>query len=365
MKTLIKQAFLGVFILSCAQFVNAQITLPRSASPAAEVSQTIGLSKVTVNYSKPSVNGRAIWGALVPYGYTKFGFGPATAAPWRAGANENTTITLSHKAKIEGTVVPAGTYGLFFGVHENGDADFILSKNTSSWGSFFYDEAEDQMRVKIKTKTIPLREQLTYDFVDNSNNSTILVLDWEKKRFPVKIEFDVHEIVLSNAREELRGTTGFSWQGANSAANYCLQNNINQEEGLKWAEASIANNKNFNNLFVKARLLESLGKGNQTAAIYDEAKSLANVNQLNAMGYQMMGSNQDQKALELFKLNVKKNPSNANCHDSLGECYRKLGETKLAIKSFRKSLSLEPPANVKANSIKNLNEMGVDTTGLN
>ncbi len=350
-----------IFAFAIADANSQSITTPRAASPAAESSQTIGISKITINYSRPSVREREIWGtSLAHYGYKKFGFGTATAAPWRAGANENTTITFSDDAKVEGKSIPAGTYGLFVGLHDDGKADIIFSKNTSSWGSFFYSEYEDQLRVTVQSVEIPHTERLTYDYVDIDNTSAVAVLDWEKKRYPFKVEFDVHEVVLSNARNELRSTTGFGWQGPASAARYCLQNNINHEEAMKWADQAIAGNKNFQTLFVKASLEEQAGQ-NATAALA-EAIELASNAQLNGLGYQMMGQGKNEKALEYFKLNIERNPKDPNVFDSLGECYKTLGNNKEAIKAFKKSLSMDPPANVKANSIRLLKEMGVDTS---
>jgi len=336
-------------------------TTPRVASSASEAKQTIGISTITINYSRPAVRDREIYGTqLVHFGYVNLGFGTSKAAPWRAGANENTTITFSDDAKVEGEPIPAGTYGLFIGLHENGKADIIFSKNHTSWGSFFYDQGEDQLRVTVDTQEIPLKERLTYDFVDITNNSTTVVLDWEKKRFPFKVEYDVNEIVLAKARNDLRSTTGFGWQGKLSAAQYCLQNNINLEEAMKWADEAIAGNKNFQTVFVKAGLVELAGQ--DAKQMYDEAGQLANNGQLNFLGYNMMGKGNNDQALEYFKLNVQRNPDNANVHDSLGECYKTRGENKEAIKEFKKSLSLDPTANVKANSIKLLKELGVDTS---
>ena len=147
-----------VFLLSaCFASYGQGVTTPRAPSPAAEVSQTIGISKVTINYSRPAVNERAVYGTgLVHYGYQNLGFGTSDAAPWRAGANENTTITFSHDAQVEGQPIPSGTYGLFMALHEDGKADVIFSKNTSSWGSYFYDPAEDQLKVSITTEEITL-----------------------------------------------------------------------------------------------------------------------------------------------------------------------------------------------------------------
>lgn len=354
---------LSVLVLTGGYFtaVAQGVTTPRAASPAAEVSQTIGISKVTINYSRPAVKDREIYGTnLVHYGYQNLGFGTSEAAPWRAGANENTTITFSHDANVEGQSIPAGTYGLFIALNQDGKADIIFSKNSSSWGSYFYDPAEDQLKVTVTTEEIAPTERLTFDFVDIDAQSAVAVLDWEKKRFPFKVGFDVHEIVLANARDELRGVKGFTWQGPTSAANYCLQNNINLEEGMQWADQAIDNNRNFNTVYVKAGLTKAMGQ--DAGALYDEAAALASKNQLNFLGYQVMGEGDQEKALGYFKTNLKNNPDDPNMYDSLAECYKNMGEDKEAIKNFKKSLSMNPPANVKANSIKNLNELGVDTS---
>src|SRR5436190_18209322 len=181
------------------------ITTPRTPSPAASVSQTIGISVVTVSYSRTSVKGREIWGKLVPYGWNKQNFGNGNSAPWRAGANENTTIKFSHDAKVEGKMVPAGEYGLFFVVNPDNTGELGLSKDSRSWGSFFYEEGHDLFRTKIQLRDAPFTEMLTYDFINNTKTSSELILSWEKKQFPVKIEFAVDDIVIANAIEELKG----------------------------------------------------------------------------------------------------------------------------------------------------------------
>ena len=338
------------------------ITTPQSASPAAEVSQTIGISTISITYSRPAVKGREIWGQLVPYGYINPGFGSATEAPWRAGANENTTISFSHNAQVEGKDIPAGTYGLFVALDESGKADVIFSKNSTSWGSYFYDQAEDQLRVQVQTEEIPHTERLTYDFVDLTKNDAVVALDWEKKRIPFKVAFDVDNIVLANARNQLRNTAGFGWQGPLSAANYCYQNNINHEEAISWASQALANTDNFNGHFIKGGLLMQSNRESEALQEFDLAAELANTNQLNFVAYQFLQKENYDKALEYFKMNVDRNPKSALCHDSLGECYMAMGNNKLAIKEFKKSLSLSPQQRVKTNSIKNLKSLGVDTS---
>jgi len=336
----------------------SQVTTPRTPSPAATVSQTIGISVVTVSYSRPSVKGREIWGKLVPYGWNAQGFGNGNSAPWRAGANENTTIKFSHDAKVEGKSVPAGEYGLFFTIDADNTGELILSKDNKSWGSFFYEPGQDLFRTKIQLREIPFTEMLTYEFINNTKNSSELVLNWEKKQFPVKIEFDVDNIVLGNAVEELKGTKGFNWQGYASAANYALQNKTNYDQALKWIDQAITMNNSFSTLNVKSNILKAMGKADEANKIMTEAIAIANEGELNAYGYQLMNAGEHDRAIEMFTLNTKRFPKSANTFDSLGEAYFTKGDKKNAIVNFKKSLSMNPAANVKANSEKFLKEMG-------
>ena len=353
------QSFCALLSTLLSMAVQAQnITTPRTPSPAAVVSQVIGISTITVNYSRPSVKGREVWGNLVPYGWNVQGFGTGNSAPWRAGANENTTIKFTHDAKVEGQSVPAGTYGLFFVVNKDNTGEVILSKDSRSWGSFFYDPKNDQLKAKIQLRDIPNTEMLTYDFINTSKTAAELVLNWEKKQLPVKIEFDVDNIVMANAAEELKGPVGFTWQGFSSAANYALQNNVNHEQALKWIDQAITQNRNFNTLNIKSGLLKQTGKSEEADKLVAEALTIATENELNAYGYNLLGQGQNDKAIEIFILNTQRHPKSANTWDSLGEAYATKGDKKNAIASFKKSLGMNPPANVKANSEKFLKQLG-------
>jgi hypothetical protein len=345
------------FLLSIAGMSQGVVTTPRP-SAAATVSQIIGISTVTVNYSRPFVKGREIWGALVPYGWNVQAFGAGNSAPWRAGANENSFIKFSHPATVEGHTVPAGSYGLFFVINKDNTGEVILSKDSRSWGSFWYDPKQDEMRANIQLREIPPTEMLTYDFVNLTKNSAELVLNWEKKQFPVKIEFAVDDIVMANAAEELKGPTGFGWQGYASAANYALQNKVNTEQGLKWIDQAIAINSNFNTLNTKGGLLRLQGKTADADKIMNDAIAVANENELNNYGYQLLNQNEQDKAIQILTINTQKHPNSANVWDSLGEAYALKGDKKNAIANFKKSLSLNPPPNVKANSEKYLKQLG-------
>ncbi len=343
-------------LISVASY--SQVTTPRTPSPAAMIQQTLGISTVTVKYSRPSVKGREIWGALVPYGWNVQAFGAGNSAPWRAGANENTVIQFSNDATVEGQQVPAGSYGLTFVINKDNTGEVILSKDYKSWGSFFYDPAHDQLRAKIQIRSIPETEMLTYDFINNTKTSSELVLDWEKKQFPVKIEFDVDKIVMTNAAEELKGAVGFNSIGFSSAANYALQNKVNLEQGIKWIDQAIAQNGNFNNLATKSNILKEMGKTAEADKIMSDATVAATENELNNYGYQLLNTGNNDKAIEILTLNTQRHPKSANTWDSLGEAYATKGDKKNAIINFKKALSMNPPANVKANSEKFLHQLG-------
>ena len=346
-----------VCLLACLQ-VGAQITTPRTPSPAATASQTIGISKVTIDYSRPAVRDREVWGALVPYGWNVQGFGAGESAPWRAGANENTVITFSHPVKVQGTVVPAGTYGLFFVINADNSGEVILSKDYRAWGSFFYNPRQDQLRAPIQIRDNTHTEWLTYDFIGLNKTSGELVLNWEKKQFPVKLEFAVDEIVMANAEEQLKGTTGFTPQGFISAANYALQNNINQEKALTWIDQAINQTRTFNTLRIKSGLLRQTGKTEEADKLIADAMTIATEVELNAYGYQLLGQGKHDDAIKILAMNTERFPKSANAWDSLGEAYATKGDQNTAIKHFKKALSLNPPANVKANSEKFLKQFG-------
>lgn len=346
-------------LLATAQ-TNYSLSLPRVPSPAASVSQTIGISTISVTYSRPSVKGREIWGNLVPYGWNVQGFGLGNSAPWRAGANENSVLHLSHPATIEGHQVPAGNYGLFFVVNKDNTGEVILSKEYRSWGSFFYDSKFDEMRANITVKPAPFTELLTYDFSNVTKNSCELDLTWEKLQFPVKIEFDVDKLVMENARQELQSTAGFNWQGYANAANYALNNKLtdNYDQALKWVDQAITMNANFTDLSTKSGLLSEMGKTAEAETTMKDAVAVATENELNNYGYQLLAAKAQDKAIEVFVLNTQRHPKSANTFDSLGEAYALKGDKKNAIINFKKSLALDPPAATKANSEKYLKQLG-------
>jgi tetratricopeptide (TPR) repeat protein len=304
-----------------------QLTVPQ-LSQKASVTQTIGLTDISIDYHRPLVKGRKIWGELVPYNEV-----------WRAGANENTTISFSDNVKINGMDLPAGKYGLHMIPTEN-EWTIIFSKDNAAWGSFFYNADHDALRIKVKPQTADFAEALAYSFTDPTANSVEVNLHWQKLNVSFKVDVDVKNVVLASIRKELTGLAGFYWQPFNQAAAYCLQNDINLDEGMKWADKSISISKTFSNLRVKAGLLNKLGKTEEASKLIDDAWKVATENEINLLGYQYLNVQKYDKAIETFKMNIEKHPDSWNVYDSLAEAYAKSGNKELALKNYEKALKM-------------------------
>ena len=303
------------------------LVLPK-ASPRASISQTVGLTEIGITYDRPAVNGREIWGKLVPYD-----------SVWRAGANENTVIAFSSPVKIGGKEVPAGRYGLHM-IPTASEWTVILSEQASAWGSFSYDPKEDMLRVQVTPKPAEFRERLGYTFEDPDAGSTVATLRWEKLAVPLAIEVDSKSVVADSLREQLRGLPRFSWQSWSQAAAWCAANGVNLEEASAWADRSIAMNQNFTNLGVKAKLLELRGDSAGAAGLRRTAFGLATENEINLYGYQLMGQGKVDSAIVVLRKNTKDYPKSWNTYDSLGEAYARKGDKKLAVRAYSKARTM-------------------------
>jgi tetratricopeptide (TPR) repeat protein len=292
------------------------------------VTQTIGLTDISITYHRPGVKEREVWGKLVPYDVV-----------WRAGANENTTISFSDEVMINGKVLPAGIYGLHMIPTEN-DWTVIISKNSWSWGSFSYNEDEDALRTKAKPVSAEHQEWLSYSFENPSVNSVEVVMHWEKVKLPLKIEIDNKKVIAEHFRKEFDGLNRFFWQPWNQAANYAFQNNLDVDQALNWVDRSININRNFQNLWTKANLLEKKGSASEADALRKDAWEISTEADINTLGYQYLFSNQVDKAIETFKKNVEDYPDSWNVYDSLAEGYAAKGETKLAIENYKKAYDM-------------------------
>ena len=209
MKIIMVLAFFltGIFALQAQQ-----LTTPADGgNKKAAVSERIGVTDISITYDRPGVKGREgkIWGQLVHTGFADLGFGTSKSAPWRAGANENTTIKFSTDVIVEGHPLPAGKYGFFIAYDPN-ECTLIFSKNTAAWGSYFYNEKEDALRVKVKPEVLDKSvEWLKYDFINEKEFATTIALSWEKLQIPFKVEVDYIKTQLDVFRKELQTDIGF------------------------------------------------------------------------------------------------------------------------------------------------------------
>ena len=333
-----RRFILALTLLSSSGFVAAQGFAPLrvpDASPEASVAQTIGVTDIQIRYHRPAVNKREIWGKLVPYNEV-----------WRAGANQNTTISFSTDVSVAGQKLAAGTYGLHMLPTEK-DWTVIFSNQAAAWGSFSYDQKEDALRITAAPQPADFLERLSYSFEEPTDTSVQAVMRWEKVRIAFPITADTPQLTVASLRRELRGLPRFSWQGWSQAAAYCLRNNVNLDEALEWSNESLAIAETFTNLRVKAALLEKKGDTKTADALRAKSLPLANETELNNYGYQLLAQKKTDEAIEIFKKNVKDHPTSWNVYDSLGEAYATKGDKKPAVENYTKALSMAPESQKK------------------
>jgi tetratricopeptide (TPR) repeat protein len=316
-----------------AQFKNGsqatELNLP-TLSQRAAVTQRIGLTDVTIVYHEPLVGGREIWGKTIPYGKV-----------WRTGANENTTITFADDVSVEGKPLPAGTYGL----HAIPDADrwtIIFSKNSTSWGSFSYDEKEDALRVDVKPQPAEFREALAYTFDDIKPESAAATLRWDKLAVPFHISVDVKTITERSIRNQLRNTGGFTWAGYDEAAMWCLDGNCSLEQALKWEDTSIQNEERFENLLTKSQILAAMGKKLEAEALQAKAFDKATGVQLHVYGRGLQIQKKQDEGFAVFKINVQKRPNEWYTHGELARMASAKGDFSTAVREMKLALAGAP-----------------------
>lgn len=348
---------LALILLTTLAWSQQLTTPPSGDNQKSKVIQYIGPVQVSIAYSSPDVHGPngedrtgKIWGEVAHAGFIDQGFGPSKAAPWRAGANENTVFTVSHDVTIEGKLLKAGSYGLFLAVAKEGPYTWIFSKNNSSWGSYFYDPKEDALRVEVTPLEAPYKEWLTFGFEDRLPSSTKAYLRWEKKRIPFTIEVpNINEVYVNKMREDLRSSVGFKQENWLTAARFCAQNKINLEEALTWVDQSVSNPfigvENFDTHQTRSLLYTALGRTEDANASMDKAikDPNASVQQIHMYGRSLLTAGQNAKALEVFKYNAQKNPQEKFTPNvGLARGYTAAGDKKNAIKYWELALKNIP-----------------------
>jgi tetratricopeptide (TPR) repeat protein len=320
----------GLFVgVTGAKAQSALLNLP-DASQHARVTQRIGITDITIDYHRPLVRGRKIFGGLLAYGQV-----------WRAGANYNTTIEFSDPVIIEGQPLSKGVYGLHL---IPGEASWVVifSKNSTSWGSFTYDKAEDALRVTVKAQAIENQEALRYDFDDPKPNSALITMRWEKVAVPFKVEVNTPQIVQQSLRSQLRARAQFEWQAWEEAANYLLNNKLSAEEAVKYADRSIEIEARFENEMTKARALSALGRKEDARAAQDKAIAKGSQLQVHDFGRGLQAQGQQDEALELFRNNIKKDPNSWVGHNEAARIAVAKGDFDTAVKEMKLAATVAP-----------------------
>ncbi len=324
--------------LSYAQTATSEtlmLDLPR-ASQHAVVMQRIGITDISINYHRPLANGRQIWGKLVPYGQV-----------WRAGANENTTITFTDPVSIEGHALDKGTYGLHM-IPGEAEWTVIFSKDSDSWGSFSYKQADDALRVMVKPQATDLHDALAYDFDDVRPDSTVVTMRWDKVAVPFKVSVNVNDIVTASIRKHEYGLNQYYWEGWDDAANYFLANKINLDEALKDEDQSIQAEERFDNLLNKSKILDAMGRKEEASTYLAKALDRGSPLQLYFYGRQLQGEKKQEEAFSIFRSNYKKFPDYWTSHVGMARVYSSQGDFDNAVKEMQTALTTAPDSN-KAN----------------
>jgi Protein of unknown function (DUF2911) len=280
--------FASLFVLSCVSAAMAQVVLPRP-SQKASVMQTIGVTDVTITYSRPGVKGRKIWGdplpgqtsttgeatldnqnvrpkdaVIVPYGHI-----------WRTGANEATTFVVTDDVLINGQKLAAGSYSLHT-VPTKDEWTIVFNGTANQWGSFDYDPAKDLLRVKAKPQSLTENQEwLEYTFDPITDNSAQVNIRWEKISVPFTVSIaDVNATTLAKLRAIVGAAKPDDWRTPMQAGNWVVNvNNITTDDaqGMAWLDQSIKIKETFQNLSVKANALYKTGKKDEAFALAEQA----------------------------------------------------------------------------------------------
>ena len=288
-RSFVSSATILSIVIFTSQYISAQLKLPRP-SQAASVTQRVGVTDITVTYSRPGVKGRPIFGdppkdsyakgeatlddqykrpegmVIVPYGHV-----------WRTGANEATQFVVTDDVLINGQKLPAGSYSLHT-IPGKDEWTIVFNGAANQWVSFDYDEKKDTLRVKAKPEWLKdNQEWLEYSFDPVTDNTATVNIRWEKVRVPFNVQVDVVATTMQHAREAVAAAKAEDWRTPFNAAQYAKQNKMNEDAGrwfdqsLKALDASIAAKETFQNLSAKANVLYASGKKDEAFAVAEKA----------------------------------------------------------------------------------------------
>jgi TolA-binding protein len=343
-----KPLFVAGSLFFAATLALAQPALRApDVSEKASVGETVGITDVTISYHRPAVNARRIWGGLVPYNVV-----------WRAGANESTTISFSTPVKVEGQLLPAGSYGLFM-IPAQGQWTVVFSRFTGGWGAYSYDQSEDAARIMVTPQQAEMQERLFYTFDDTSATSAVASLRWEKLRIPFKIEVETPKLVMASMKDELRSGKHWNADAWAAAARYVARQG-DLDTALTYASNSVDLGANVNNLRTKAFILEKKGDAPGAAALRAQAATLSPEADAMSQAYQMAGSKKYADAITRLNAWASSHPQSWRAYAALGEFYGRNGDPAKSKESFDKAMSLTSDMAQRVEVQDSINSLGAD-----
>lgn len=343
--------FILQFLLHLFSYAQMDIP-PDGGNTTAMVSEDIGITSILIKYHRPAVKGREgkIWGGLVPYGFNVINvIERKPASPWRAGANEATTISFEHDVKVEGKDLKAGTYALYMAIGKD-TVTVIFSKEAEAWGTFFYSPANDVLRIYVKPVMLEKSvERLKYEFIDQQEKSVVATMQWEKLMVPFKIEADVDNIVLSRIKEQLIGPKGFASGNLVQISRYYFNKNSNLEEALGWAERAVTGlpfgQTQYANITTLVMGYEKLNRLKEADSVMNSYMPFTTIGQHIAYGRQLITQKRNNRAMEIMLGAQKRFGDVFAVNNGLSYAYSANGDFKKALEFANKALAQSPPQN--------------------
>ena len=346
-------------LLSFGTFAQA-LRIPGTANISCSTGRKVGATEINIHWNAPGVKGREgkIWGTDVAYfGTTVLGFGSDVQSPWRAGADECTTMSFSTDVTINGQSLKAGKYAFFIELGKD-ESTLIFNSNIQSWGTYFYDISKDVLRVTTKQqkKQKNLIERLEYTYGNQTPNSVEVALEWESWRIPFTVEVDLKATLLADIQTQMSGAIGFDPPSLIAAANWCLQQDINLDQALGWINSATNPNlggiNSFQALSVKSGILRKKGKNEESDLIMKQALDNANTMELHQYGRQLLAEKKVSEALAVFEKNHLKNKGAWPTNVGMMRAFSALGNIKKALE-FAKEALKQAPDDINKKNLEN------------
>jgi hypothetical protein len=364
--TIMKKIFLSNVIALTAFIATAQMDIPPDGGNIkACISEDVGITSISIKYCRPGMKGREgkIWGIVVPNGFGAFNFIRFNnSSPWRAGANEATVISFEHDIKLEGKDLKAGTYALFMAMGTD-SVQLIFSRQADTWGSFYYREEDDVLRVKVKPVVLDKAvEWLKYEFIEHKEKSCVIAMQWEKLSVPFKVEVDVDNIVLARIKEQAQGVKGFISANWLQASRYFFMKGINMEEALGWAQRAVTGQpfgqSGFDAYKNLAMGYEKMNRMPQADSVMNAGLTIANINQYIAYGTALIAQKRkDNRAAEIMLAARVKFGDVYAVNNGLSYVYSAKGDYAKALEYANKALTQAPAPQLKTSINSNIEKL--------